>query len=121
MVATVDVGGYPEAALVGLAALDDGTVIFDARVDSRKVENVKNGSAIAVVVGLNGDVSVQIEGTASITVGSDRSKYAAAYTAQFPGSRALDGDFAIVTVKIGWVRVYDARQHPEHVEEARWN
>ena len=121
MVATVDVGGRPEAALVGLAARDDGTVIFDARADSRKVENIENGSDVAVVIGLNGDVSIQIEGTASIAVGSDRSEYGAVYASQFPDSRALDDDFAIVTIRVAWVRVYDARRHPELVEEAEWN
>lgn len=121
VVATVDVRGCPEAALVGLAALDDGTLIFDARADSRKIENITSASDVAVVIGFTDDISIQIEGAASIAVGADRARYAVEYTAQFPGSRALDADFALVTVEVRWVRVYDARQHPALVQESRWD
>ncbi|WP_109687724.1 pyridoxamine 5'-phosphate oxidase family protein [Branchiibius hedensis] len=71
VVATVSAAGHPEAALVGLTALDDGTLIFDSHQSFRKVANLQAASTVAVVVGLDGQVSVQVEGTARIAVAPD--------------------------------------------------
>jgi general stress protein 26 len=120
VVATASASGAPEAALVGIAALDDGALIFDTYADSRKAANLRHDDRVAVVVGTEGDVSVQIEGTATITVGEERERHGATYNAQFPGSRALDPDFAVVVVRPEWVRVYDASTRPPVVTEARW-
>lgn len=120
VVATVAASGAPEAALVGIAALDDGTLIFDTTDDSRKVHNLRRDNRVAVVIGTTGDVSVQIEGVATIATGAARERHGAAYNAQFPGSRALDPGFAVIVVRPDWVRVYDASTHPAVVTEARW-
>jgi general stress protein 26 len=120
VIATVTPSGAPEAALVGMAALDDGTLIFDASDDSRKVHNLRERGRVAVVVGTEGDVTVQIEGVATVASGASRERHGAAYNAQFPGSRALDQGFAVVVVQPEWVRVYDASVQPAAVTEARW-
>lgn len=120
VVATVSPSGAPEAALVGLAALDDGTLVFDTHAASRKAENLRHDHRIAVVVGTVDELSVQIEGFAAIAHGAHRERYGAAYAAQFPGSHALDPDFAVVAVRPSWVRVYDASVTPARVSEARW-
>ncbi|KQV06854.1 pyridoxamine 5'-phosphate oxidase family protein [Leifsonia sp. Root112D2] len=122
VIATISAKSWPQAALVGLAALDDGTLIFDSPVSSRKIENLRSCDRIAVVVGTGGDVSVQIEGIAlqaSATV--ERGRLAAAYAEQFPGSRALADGFAVVGIRPSWVRVYDASTDPPAVTEATWN
>ncbi|MFB7892078.1 pyridoxamine 5'-phosphate oxidase family protein [Microbacterium sp. NPDC056044] len=119
IVATVSPSGAPEAALVGIAALDDGTLVFDTLVGSRKAENLRHDHRIAVVIGTDG-VSVQIDGFGTIVHGTLREEYGGAYNAQFPGSRALDPAFAVVVVRPAWVRVYDASADPAHVTEARW-
>ena len=120
VVATVSPAGAPEAALVGIAALDDGTLIFDAADDSRKIDNLRHDGRVAVVIGATGDVSVQLEGVATIATGPSREQHGATYNAQFPGSRALDPGFAVVVVHPDWVRVYDASTRPPVVTEARW-
>ncbi|MDQ7877062.1 pyridoxamine 5'-phosphate oxidase family protein [Microbacterium sp. QXD-8] len=120
VVATVAPSGAPEAALVGIAALDDGTLIFDASDDSRKVHNLRENGRVAVVIGTEGDMTVQVEGVATITSGASREQHGAAYNEQFPGSRALDQGFAVVVVRPEWVRVYDASAQPAVVTEARW-
>lgn len=121
VVATVSPSGSPEAALVGLAALDDGTLIFDTPTGSRKAENLRHDHRVAVVIGTNG-VSVQIEGFGMIAHGSHREQYGAAYHAAFPASRALEPGFAVVVVRPSWVQVSDASEHerPATVTEARW-
>lgn len=120
VVATVSPSGAPQAALVGLAALDDGTLVFDTLAGARKAENLRHDHRIAVVIGTDDAVSVQVDGFARIVHGSLREEYGAAYNAQFPGSRALDPDFAVVVVRPSWVRVYDASTRPADVSEARW-
>ncbi len=119
VVATTDPLQRPEAALVSVAALDDGTLIFDAKDDSRKIANLRVNANAAVVVGWN-DVTLQIEGTADITAGSGRAHFGREYIAQFPGSRALDDEFAVVTIHPTWLRVYDTSTEPPVVNEARW-
>ena len=120
VVATVTADAAPEAALVGLAALDDGTLIFDAPAHTRKIANLHGHARVAVVVGLCGDVSLQLEGAATLTEGDERQRLGAAYDAQLPGSHALDAGFAVVAVHPDWVRVYDVSSGGADVAEARW-
>lgn len=119
VLATVGASGEPEAALVGVVALADGTLLVDALSTSRKVQNIRRAPRVAVVVGL-GDVTFQVEGVARIADGPERATLAAAYEAGSPGSRAFDPDLAIIAVVPGWVRRYDATQRPAGVTEAQW-
>lgn len=120
VVATVSGNSRPQAALVGVAALDDGTLIFDTDRTARKVQNLRDNRRVAVVVGIDGEISVQLEGPAVISAGVERDRFGAQYNAQFPGSRALGPDYAVIVVRPDWVRVYDASTHPPHVAEAHW-
>ncbi|QAY59605.1 pyridoxamine 5'-phosphate oxidase family protein [Microbacterium protaetiae] len=120
VVATVTDQGAPEAALVGAAALDDGTLVFDAPAHTRKIANMQGHARVAVVVGLCRDVSLQLEGDAIVTDGAERDRLGAAYNAQLPGSRALDAGFAVVAVRPDWVRVYDVSGGAAQVAEAAW-
>ena len=120
VVATVSPDGSPEAALVGVAALEDGTLIFNTPDAARKVANLRANSRVAVVIGTAGDVSVQVEGDAFIVEDEERQYYGRAYDRRFPGSRALADGFLVIVVRPDWVRVYDAGQRPAVVREARW-
>ncbi|MFB7252080.1 pyridoxamine 5'-phosphate oxidase family protein [Microbacterium sp. NPDC056234] len=120
VIATASSDGSPEAALVGLAALEDGTLIFNTPDAARKVENLRALRRVAVVIGTAGNVSVQVEGDATIVEDDERQHYGHAYERRFPGSRALADGFLVVVVRPSWVRVYDAGQHPAVVREADW-
>lgn len=117
VVATVDAAGEPEAALVGLAVTDGAALLFDSPDDARKVRNLRAHPRVAVVVGWDDDVSVQIEGDADVLSGAERSDHGAIYLDQFPGSRALDPAFALVRVTPTWFRYYDARSSASVVIE----
>jgi pyridoxine/pyridoxamine 5'-phosphate oxidase len=91
VVATVDVRGNPEAALVGLAVTDEAEVIFDSLTEKRKVRNIGAHPRVALVVGWDNGVSVQVEGSADIVSGAERGSYGEVYLSQFPGARALAG------------------------------
>lgn len=122
VVATVSVESAPEAALVGLAALDDGTLVFDSPEKYRKIENLRTCDRVAVVVGTDGSVSAQIEGIAFVASDEgERERLGRAYIQQFPGSRALTDGFVVVGIRPSWVRVYDASVDPPRVTEATWN
>ena len=121
VVATVAPQGGPEAALVGLASLDDGTLVFNAARQARKIDNLATNDLVAIVVGVAGEVSVQLEGTAVIAREQERERYGDEYERQLPGSRARDPEFAVVVVRPSWVRVYDTSTRPATVLEARWS
>ena len=120
VLATRDDDGHPQAALLGVAALDDGTLVVDSAEHARKVANVRRDPRVAVALGLDGDVTVQVEGDARVAEGDERVRLAAAYEAQLPGSRALAEGYVVVAVTPRWVRVYDASAPTPVVREARW-
>jgi hypothetical protein len=60
---------------------------------------------------------VQVEGFAEILTGHAREVCARVYLAQFPGSRVLDDDVAVVRVVPEWLRYYDARPDTYRVVE----
>ena len=120
VVATADADGNPEAALVDLAATDAGEVIFDTPITARKVVNIAVNPRVALVVGWNDGVSVQLEGRADTLTGEERAKYGRIYTERFPGSRALRAEFAVVRVIPRWLRYYDARPGSFRVAEGNW-
>lgn len=120
VLATRTADGHPEAALLTAAALDDGTLVVDSVQDARKVVNLRGDPRVAVVLGLDGDVCVQVEGVARVAQGAERLRLGAAYEAQLPGSRALADGYAVVAVTPRWVRVYDASVSPAVVTEAGW-
>lgn len=120
VVATVSSGGTPEAALVGLVALDDGTILFTTRASSRKYENIARRSAVALVVGTEGEVSLQIEGTATIASAERRAELADVFLSHAPGSRVRDPAFALVIVTPTWVRSYDVSGAEAVVREEDW-
>ncbi len=120
IVATVTPDGEPEAALVGIAALDDGTLIFNVLPWARKLVNIKANRRVAVVAGTVGPVSVQFEGPAVITEGDSAERYAAEFERLMPGTKSRYEGYEVVVVRPDWLRVYDVSHKPPLVVEARW-
>ena len=120
IVATVTPGGEPEAALMGITALDDGTLLFNVVPWARKLDSLKAQGRVAVVVGTAGPMSVQFEGPAVITEGEEAERLAAEFERLMPGSRSRYEGYALVVVRPSWLRVYDVSHRPPLVAEARW-
>lgn len=120
VVATTAPDGAPEAALVDLVALDDGTLLFTAHLHARKLANLALTPHAAVVIGTSGTVSVQVEGSARTVEGEERQRLGEAFLSLQPGSRALHEDFALVAITPLWARRYDVSTRPPTVVEARW-
>jgi general stress protein 26 len=120
VVATTNTRNQPEAALVEVAATESGELVFDTKSEARKVENLVRSPRVAVVVGWEDGVSLQVEGRADVLAGTDRVSYGQVFESQFPGSRALDDDFALIRVVPDWLRYYDARPDSFRVTEGIW-
>ncbi len=120
VVSTVSPTGEPEAALVDIAADDEGAFFFNAYKTARKLDNLRANPRAAMVIGTRGDVSLQLEGPAFVAEGDERAYFAAAYVAHYSNSRAEHEDFEMVVIRPTWVRHYDASTKPPTVVEATW-
>ncbi len=120
IVATVTPDGEPEAALVGITALDDGTLIFNVIPWARKLVNLAAHDRVAVVVGTTAHVSVQFEGLAVVTEGDAAKRYAEEFERIMPGTKSRYEGYEVVVVRPDWLRVYDVSHRPPLVVEARW-
>jgi pyridoxine/pyridoxamine 5'-phosphate oxidase len=120
VVSTVSPSGEPEAALVDIAADDEGAFFFNAYKTARKLDNLRANPRAAMVIGTRGEVSLQFEGPAYVAEGEERTYFAAAHVAHYPGSRAEHEDFEMVVIRPAWVRRYDASTRPPTVVEVTW-
>lgn len=119
VIATRDVSGAPEAALVGIAATDRAELVFDTSVGSRKCVNLRAFPRVAVVIGFEDEVTVQGEGVADVLVGAERDRCLAAYVDQYPDGlkRAEDPDIVLVRIQLDWVRRCDYRPDSFGIDE----
>jgi len=64
VISSIGPGGEPQSALVGIAVSPELEIVFDTVKTSRKYPNLKADPRIAVVVGWEGEQTVQYEGVA---------------------------------------------------------
>jgi pyridoxine/pyridoxamine 5'-phosphate oxidase len=119
VVATVAPGGAPEAALVGFAVTDELEIVFDTALATRKVANLRASSNIALVVGWDGEATVQLEGMADFPASAELGPLQSAYFAAYPEgvARAADHSIGFVRVRLTWARLSDFAARPPRIEE----
>ena len=117
-VSTVHANGAPEAALMGFACTQQNEIVFDTLGTSRKVINLARSPAIALVVGWDDDISIQIEGEARRPTGGDLANAKAAYFREWPDGRNRENwpDIAYFVVRPRWIR-YSCYEGAPVVEE----
>ena len=120
VLATVSESGRPEAALMEVAGSESGEMIFDTAVASRKLANLERNEKVAVVIGWQSGVSIQVEGTARIVVGEERTAYEQVYEEQWPASRVSDRSLAVIVVNPTWLCQYDATVAPARRLYGAW-
>lgn len=64
VLATVTKDGTPQAATVGYSVGEDFSFLIGTNKSTRKYQNLKNNNRVALVVGIAGSKTVQIEGLA---------------------------------------------------------
>lgn len=111
VIASCGPDGSPQAALVGVAATDQGELVFDCSRGSRKYANIERQRAVALVVGWDDEVTVQIEGAAEVLAGADLDRCKTAYFEQYPDGRqrAESPEIAYIRVTPRWLRYSDYR------------
>jgi pyridoxine/pyridoxamine 5'-phosphate oxidase len=106
VVSSVNEAGAPEAALVGFALTESHEFVFDTFGSTRKARNIAARPAVALVVGWDDAISLQIEGEARRPTGDDLAAAKAAYFAVWPDGRVRETwpDIAYLVVKPRWLR-----------------
>lgn len=120
--ASVSVANGPQAAIVGFAISDQFEIVFDTLGSTRKAENLRKNSHIALVIGgwLSGDErTVQYEGDADEPAGAERARIAEVYYAAYPDGRerAKWPGLTYFRVMPAWIRYSDYNQNPPEIVE----
>jgi general stress protein 26 len=71
VISTISPNLKPEAALIGIAVSTDMEIVFDTVKTSRKYHNILKNPFVAVVIGWNNEITVQLEGKATVLTGTD--------------------------------------------------
>jgi general stress protein 26 len=111
--------GAPQAAVVGFAVTDELEIIFDTLASSRKYRNLRDDPRVALVIGWEHEITVQIEGIADVPVGDDLERVRACYFVAYPDGRerlAWPG-ITHFRVRPTWVRYSDFTQNPPRIVE----
>jgi pyridoxine/pyridoxamine 5'-phosphate oxidase len=106
VVATVSADNEPEAALVGFAITDQFELIFDTLDRTRKCQNLRASSKIAVVIGWDEEISIQYEGRADEPSGAELDRLKKVYYKVYPDGPARQQWPGITYFRIrpSWVR-----------------
>lgn len=119
--ATVGPDGTPQAAVVGYAVTDGMEVVFDTVETTRKSLNLQADPRVALVIGWDDAVTVQIEGVADFPLGTELERLRECYFRVFPEGRDRLSWPGITHVRVRpeWVRYSDFTQDPPLVVEVR--
>jgi general stress protein 26 len=111
VISTVSPELKPEAALIGIAVSRKLELIFDTVKSSRKFQNILHNPAVALVVGWDNEITLQVEGTASLlTDATPDIALKESYFNAFEGARErADAWEGLVHFKItpAWIRYSD--------------
>jgi Pyridoxamine 5'-phosphate oxidase len=119
VVGSVSAEGEPQSALVGIAVTEELEIVFDTLESTRKYRNLVANARACVVVGWEGEKTVQLEGEAFLPVGEELARYKAVYFARWPDGPARQSWPGLVyfVIRPRWVRFSDFEQQPAVIEE----
>ncbi|MBI4817112.1 MAG: pyridoxamine 5'-phosphate oxidase family protein [Deltaproteobacteria bacterium] len=117
--ATTSRAGSPQAAVVGFAVSDQLELIFDTLESTRKYENLRADPRIAMVVGWDHEITVQLEGVADFPVGEELERIRQVYFVPYPDGRDRLSWPGITHVRVrpSWVRFSDFTVDPPKIVE----
>jgi pyridoxine/pyridoxamine 5'-phosphate oxidase len=119
VVSSIANDGRPQSALVGIATTRELEIVFDTVNTSRKYRNLIEHPSCSMVVGWDGEQTVQLEGVATEPKGQDLKRYQEKYFAFWPDgvARASWPGIAYFVVRPRWIRYSDYDQSPPLIEE----
>ncbi|MGW0555625.1 pyridoxamine 5'-phosphate oxidase family protein [Streptomyces sp. NPDC002926] len=117
--ATVTPDGAPQAAVVGFAVSDELEIVFDTVETTRKCLDLRADPRIALVIGWDDAITVQLEGVADFPTGPELERIQQCYFAAYPDGRdrLTWPGITHVRVRPTWVRYSDFTQDPPHIVE----
>lgn len=119
VVSTVAADGAPQGAVVGFAVSDDLEIVFDTLATTHKFQNLKRDPRVALVIGWDDELTLQIEGTADFPIAEDLQRMQACYFAVFPDGRDRLSWPGITHVRVrpSWIRMSDFKYNPARIVE----
>jgi pyridoxine/pyridoxamine 5'-phosphate oxidase len=117
--ASTAAGGAPQAAVVGFAVSDQLEIVFDTLETTRKYQNLRADPRIALVIGWEHEITVQIEGIADFPVGKELERARECYFEVYPDGRerlAWPG-ITHARVRPTWIRYSNFSTSPPHIVE----
>lgn len=119
VIATVNQENKPEAAVVEFGELPDLTIIIDTLKSSRKYKNLQTNKNVAVVIGWDNDITLQISGVAKELSGRELKQAKEAYFVKNPRAKkwADNPEIAYFAIRPYWLRYSDVSKHPWLIEE----
>ena len=120
VVSSISAGGQPQSALVGIAVTPLLEVIFDTLKTARKYANLAANPRCSLVIGWEGEQTVQLEGIASQPTGLEVERYQAIYFAVWPDGRLRVSwpHIAYFVVRPAWIRYSDYDRDPPFIQES---
>lgn len=124
--ASVSGDDRPQAAVVGIAVTDRFEIVFDTLESTRKANNLRRNSRVALVIGgtNEGDErTVQLEGQADEPTGAELERLKAAYYDVYPDGRDRLAWPGLIYVRVQpvWIRYSDYGVSPPQMVEFRGN
>lgn len=118
----VSAAGSPQAALMGIAVTPECEIVFDTVKMSRKYGNLLARPACSIVIGCQGETTVQYEGVARELSGAELAVYKQIYFAAYPDGpeREKWPGITYFVVRPTWARYSGYDQRPPRIEEMRW-
>ncbi len=123
VLASISAPGAPQSALVGIAVTPGLEIVFDTIKSSRKFANLTMRPECSLVMGWEGERTVQYEGIAVELAGAERERYLETYFAVWPDGRARLKwpGIAHFLVRPRWIRYSDFAQAPPLIAEFKFS
>jgi len=117
--ASVTQSAGPQAAVVAIAVSDNLEFVFDTVTSSRKYQNLVQNPRIALVIGWDREITMQVEGMVDFPSGADLEQVREVYFATHPDGRNRLSWPGIVHARVRptWLRYSDFNQDPGLIVE----
>jgi pyridoxine/pyridoxamine 5'-phosphate oxidase len=122
-VGSISPEGAPQSAVVGIAANRKLEIVFDTLNTTRKYRNLTADRKTSLVIGWEGEKTVQFEGEAFLPEGRELEEYKSLYFVQWPdGVERQNWPWLVYfVVRPRWIRYSDFAQRPPLIEEFRFS
>jgi pyridoxine/pyridoxamine 5'-phosphate oxidase len=119
VVSTVSDDAVPESAVVEFGVYGNLNVVIDTLTTSRKYKNLQTNTEVALVIGWDKDITVQVNASAHLLDGDELTDAKQSYFAKNPRAKKWDGrdDIVYFGFKPKWIRYSDVSQSPWQIEE----